>query len=500
MGAPALAMKGICKRFPGTEALKNVDFAVQPGAVHALIGANGAGKSTLMNVLVGVHQKDAGVIEVNGAKVEHATPHEALRLGIAIVPQELSLVPELSVAENVFLGNFARGGSGLIDWKETRRRAAELLARIGVTLDVDQRLGSLSAAYQQLVSIARALAFGSRILILDEPTAALTAHETELLFEVMRKLRQEGASIVFITHHLDEVKAVADGITIMRDGQVVYEGEAAALSIPDMVFHMANRRVEFERATRSVITGKPFLEVRGLGRKGEFRDVSFQVRKGEILGIAGLVGAGRTELCNALFGVTHKDAGTTLLDGTEVDIESPRAAIELGLGYVPEERRRMALFAVLSVLENMLLPSLDRVSRRGFIDYRQCRQESAGFVQSLRIKTPSSDVPIRSLSGGNQQKVVLARWMAKQVRLLILDEPTRGIDVNAKSEIHKLVRGLAAQGVAVIVVSSEAEEVLALADRVMVMHEGRVKGFLDDPGAHTPHDILAVAIASEATA
>jgi ribose transport system ATP-binding protein len=496
MGVPALEMRGICKAFPGTVALRNVDFKVAPGEIRALIGANGAGKSTLMNVLVGVHQRDAGEISVRGEKVEHNSPPEALRRGIAIVPQELSLVPELSVAENVFLGNFVKGRNRLIDWRSTQHRAEELLAAIGVHLDVNQKLGKLSAAYQQLVSIARALAFGSYILILDEPTAALSAHEAELLFAAMRRLRAGGTAIVFITHHLDEVKEVADGLTIMRDGQVVFDGEAKDLPIPEIIFHMANRRVEFERLGSSVARGETFLEVRGLCREGEFEDVSFQVRKGEILGIAGLVGAGRTELCNAIFGVTRKDAGSTLIEGKEVEIDGPRTAIAHDLGYVPEERRRMALFAVLSVLENMLLPSFHRVSSKGLIDFGRCQAEADGFVKELSIKTPSVEVPIRSLSGGNQQKVVLARWIAKQTRLLILDEPTRGIDVNAKSEIHKLVRKLAEQGLAVIVVSSESEEILALADRIMVMHEGRVRGFLEDPRRSSQEDILAVAMAS----
>ncbi len=496
MGEPALQMRGICKAFPGTVALRDVSFSVAAGEIRALIGANGAGKSTLMNVLVGVHQRDAGEITVRGERLEHTSPPEALRRGIAFVPQELSLVPELSVAENVFLGNFVKGRDRLIDWRATQRRAEELLAGIGVHLDVTGKLGKLSAAYQQLVSIARALAFGSHILILDEPTAALSAHEAELLFAVMRRLRESGTAIVFITHHLDEVKEVADGLTIMRDGQVVFDGAAKDLPIPEIIFHMANRRVEFERLGASAARSETFLEARGLSRKGEFEDVSFSVRKGEILGIAGLVGAGRTELCNALFGVTRKDAGTTLIDGKEVDIDGPRTAIAQGLGYVPEERRRMALFSVLSVLENMLLPSFARVSSRGLIDFGKCETEADGFVADLSIKTPSVVVPIRSLSGGNQQKVVLARWIAMRTRMLILDEPTRGIDVNAKGEIHKLIRKLAEQGLAVIVVSSEAEEILALADRIMVMHEGRVRGFLEDPRNSSQEDILAVAMAT----
>ena len=496
MSAPALEMRGICKAFPGTVALKDVNFSVANGEVRALIGANGAGKSTLMNVLVGVHQKDAGEITVRGQRFEHASPSEALRRGIAIVPQELSLVPELSVAENVFLGNFVTGHNRLIDWKATQRRAEDLLGGIGVHLDVTAKLGKLSAAYQQLVSIARALAFGSHILILDEPTASLSAHETELLFGVMRRLRDGGTAIVFITHHLDEVKEVADGLTIMRDGQVVFDGQAKDLPIPEIIFHMANRRVEFERAEESAAREEVFLEVRGLSRRGEFRDVSFRVHQGEILGIAGLVGAGRTELCNALFGVTRKEAGAILINGAEVDIAGPRVAIAQGIGYVPEERRRMALFALLSVLENALIASFKRVSRRGFIDFQRCGRETAELVQELGIKTPSVETAIRALSGGNQQKVILARWIAKQTRMLILDEPTRGIDVNAKAEIHRLIRRLAAQGVAIIVVSSEADEILALADRLMVMHEGEVKGFLDDPRHCTQEDILAVAMAT----
>jgi len=490
-----LEMRGICKRFPGTQALSDVDFNLKKGEIHALIGENGAGKSTLMNVLIGIHKMDKGEIILNGEKTENIHPYDAQLKGIAMVPQELNLIPEVSVAENIFLGNERKKSRvGLIDWKSTEKQAMELLEKLGAKVDVRQKLGCLSPAYQQLVSIARSLAAGSQILIMDEPTASLTISETETLFKSMRKLRDEGKSIIFITHHLEEVKEITDRTTIMRDSRVVHNDNTRNLSIEDMIFYMANRKIEKAVKQPKEISNEIFLEIREFSRQNEFENISFCVRKGEVFGVAGLVGAGRTELFKAIYGLTKKDSGKTFIENREVDINSASVAISKGIGYVPEERRRMGIFPLLSVAENMMMPSYKKLSKAGLIKFTNVKNNANYYGKELKIKTPSCNTIIKNLSGGNQQKVILARWMAKGVKLLILDEPTRGIDVNAKGEIHKLIKEMASEGVSVVVISSEIEEVIALADRIMVMHEGKLKGFVDNLQDCVQEDILKIAL------
>jgi ribose transport system ATP-binding protein len=491
----ALEMKGISKRFPGTQALSEVNLSLKAGEIHALIGENGAGKSTLMNILMGIHKMDSGEIILNGKKMEIHSPHDALLKGVSMVPQELNLIPEASVAENIFLGNEKISKIiGLISWKSAKKHAEDLLEKLGIQIDVNQKLHHLSAAYQQLVSIARSLAAGNQILILDEPTAALTINETELLFNALKQLRNKGTSMIFITHHLEEVKEITDRITVMRDGRVVHRGNTKDLSIDDMIYYMANRKVEKKERVNREIGNEVFIEVQDLSRKNEFENISFRVHKGEILGIAGLVGAGRTELFKTIYGLSKKDFGKTFIEGREVVIKSPYDVIGYGIGYVPEERRKEGIFPIMTVYENMMIPSYKKISSAGLIRFDKAKSSSNHYIGELRIKTSSNDKMIKDLSGGNQQKVIFARWMAKGVKMLILDEPTRGIDVNAKGEIHRLIRQMADEGVAIVVISSEIEEVLSVADRVMVMHEGQIKGFVESPQDLDQKDILKIAL------
>jgi len=487
-----LEMKGISKMFPGTQALLGVDFDLKKGEIHALIGENGAGKSTLMNILMGVHQSDEGEIFLNQAKIEPKSPHDMLIKGIGMVPQELNLETELSVAENIYLGNEQLLGK-IINWKTTAQKAKKAIEKLGVHIDVNQRLGNISAAYQQLVSIVRSLEAGSNILILDEPTAALMVSESQQLFRVMRQLKDEGKSMILITHHLEEVKEICDRVTVMRDGKKICTHKTEELSVDQMICFMANQEVEKTGRIKRDVSHEVFFEAKNFSRDGEFHNISFEVNKGEIFGLAGLVGAGRTELFNSIYGLTKKKTGQIFIENKEINIKDPYTAIQNGIGYVPEERRRYGVFPVLSIYENMLLPSYYSLLRYGIISFRKVKQIANQSIVDLGIKTPGNEVQIKSLSGGNQQKVILGRWMAKNVKLLILDEPTRGIDVRAKGEIYKLIRRLADKGMTVIVISSEIQELLVLADRIMVMHEGAMTAIVDNTDKLESEDILKFA-------
>lgn len=489
-----LEMKGITKEFPGTLALDGVDFNVAAGEVMALIGENGAGKSTLMNVLMGIHQPNSGEIILDGQRIENKSPHEALEKGIGMVPQELNLVKDVSIAENIFLGNHQKKKNGTIDWKATAQKAREILAQLSVEIDPREKVGSVSAAYQQLVSIARTLVVGSRIIVLDEPTAALTMNEAKHLFDNIRKLKAQGKSIIIITHHLDEVEELSDRVSIMRDGKMVLIQNTKELSVDEMIFHMANEHVEKAVKMKRTYSEEPYFEVKNFSRHREFEEVNFSVRRGEIFGVAGLVGSGRTELFNCIYGLTKKQSGTLSIEGKEVNITAPDVAIANGIGLVPEERRRQGLFPLIPVYENIMLPSYNKMKKNGIINFSKVKKEADDYIRRLRIKTPSGAVPIKSLSGGNQQKAILARWMKKNVRLLILDEPTRGIDVRAKGEIYKLIREMADNGTTVVVISSEIEELLTVADRMMIMFEGKVKGIITPDEKLEREDVLKIAL------
>lgn len=488
-----IEMKGISKSFPGTKALDGVDLSIKQGEIHALLGENGAGKSTMMNVLTGQLIMDEGQIYMDGQLIRIASPKEAFKNNIVLVPQELNLIPDVSIAENIFLGN-ERVSKKLVNWKETEKEAIRLLKLLDVEIDVNQKVKKLSAAYQQLVSIARALAYSPRVLILDEPTAVLTNREAESLFTSMQRLKKAGTAMVFITHHLDEVLSEADRMTIMRDGKLVKVAKTEHMTKDDIINSMAGRTVEKTERVNRKFSDEVFYEAQNLNRIREFENVSFKIKKGEILCVSGLVGAGRTEIFKTVFGITVKElGGKTFIEGKEVEIKNPLDAIRLGMGYISEERRHDGITPGMSVMENMMLPSYSQIKKNGIIDFKVANKTADGYIKKFKIKTASRESLIKNLSGGNQQKVIVARWMAKGIKMLIMDEPTRGIDVNAKGEIHQLIRELADNGVAIVVISSEMEEVLALANRIMVVHQGRVRGYIEDTDKITEQDVLKIA-------
>ena len=473
-----IEMKDISKFFPGTRALDHVSLKLRKGEIHALVGENGAGKSTLMNILTGQLTKDGGEVFIEGEPLRLSSPQDALKKNIVLVPQELNLIPEASVTENIFLGNEI-SSKGMIDWKKSHEKAKELLKILNVDIDVTQPVKKLSAAYQQMVSIAHALTYTPKVLILDEPTAVLTNVEAQNLFNSMHRLKEQGTAMVFITHHLDEVMEETDRITIMKDGQLVEEVLTSEITKEEMITKMAGKKVNVAKHVKRTYSNEKFFEA---------------VKKGEILCVAGLVGAGRTEIFKCVFGITEKEpGGHTFIEGKEVNIKSPIEAIKCGMGYVSEERRHDGITPGMSVKENMILPSYDQMTKNGLIDYKKVTEIVDQYIDSMSIKTASRETLIKNLSGGNQQKVIVARWMAKNVKMLILDEPTRGIDVNAKGEIYDLIRTLADNGVAVVVISSEMEEVLALADRIMIIHAGKVSGFIDQVETTSQEDVLKVA-------
>jgi len=485
MNQPLLKMSGISKRFPGVQALADVSFEVAAGEVHALLGENGAGKSTLLKILSGAQRPDSGSIELRGRPVELPTPHAAQRQGIVTIYQEFNLVPHLTIAENVFIGREPRR-AGFVHWRAMAARTREITGRLGLDLDPQALVRDLSVAEQQMVEIARALSMESRLIVMDEPSSALSAAEVAKLFRIIRDLRTQGLSIIFVTHRLDEVKEVCDRFTVLRDGQRVGDGKVAETTVPEIIRLMVGRAVDslFQRRAAGA-AGEVALEIVGLTRRGDAQnphaivldDVSLTARRGEILGLAGLMGAGRTELARAIFGADPFDAGEVSIDGVPVHIRTPRDAIGHGVGLVPEDRKQQALFLALAVHTNISLAALGDLLRWGtFIDERAERALVEQYRQTLNIRMAGPDQLVANLSGGNQQKVVLARWLALKPKVLIVDEPTRGIDVAAKVEVHNLLFGLADAGIAVIAISSELPEVLAISDRIVTMCEGRITG------------------------
>jgi simple sugar transport system ATP-binding protein len=475
---PLLKFRGISKRFRGVTALDGVDFTVRAGEIHALLGENGAGKSTLIKVLTGVHAADVGGMTLAGATLAPTSPSDAERAGISTVYQEVNLIPSLSVAENIALGR-QPGRFGFVDWRATRRHARSALARLEIDCDADAELGSLSVALQQMVGIARALDVRAKLLVLDEPTASLDEKEVAELFAVMRRLRAEGLGIVFVTHFLDQVYAVCDRITVLRNGRLVGEhltAELPKLALVELMLGRAvtdepHRVVPAEPAKRA-----PLLETKGLARSGAVQPLDLQLRAGETVGLAGLLGSGRTETARLLFGIDPADSGEIRVKSRLATLRSPRDAVALGLAFCSEDRKREGILPNLSVRENLILAL--QAKRGGAIPISRAEQERicAHYIEALRIKTPDAETPIRSLSGGNQQKVLLARWLATQPELIILDEPTRGIDVGARAEIETLIERLRAEGLAVLLISSEIEEIVRTCSRVLVMHERRMAG------------------------
>lgn len=473
-----LEMRDIRKSFNSVEVLHGVNFFVRPGTVHALMGENGAGKSTLMKVLAGVHRCDSGEVYIQGEKVEIQSPKHSQELGVAMIHQELSSIPEMTVAENIFLGREPKKGV-FIDRKKMTDMTKELLDNLKVQIDPNTKIGRLKVADQQLVEIAKAVSFNAEIIVMDEPTSAITDNEVEYLFKIIADLKKQGKGIIYISHKMDEIFQIADDITVLRDGSYVNTWLAKDIDNSILIKNMVGRELnEYYPKVEVPITDVLF-EAKHLTQSGKFEDVSFQVKRGEIFGIAGLIGAGRTEMMQAIFGLTKLDDGELYLAGQKLDIHSPKDAIEKGIAFVTEERKGEGLVLGMSVAHNITLPSMKAYSRQGFISSSAEKSIVQEEISSLRIKVHGPGQLVGKLSGGNQQKVVLAKWMIKSPKLLILDEPTRGIDVGAKSEIYKLMCEYVSKGNSIIMISSEMPEVMGMADRIMVMSNGVKSGELN---------------------
>jgi ABC-type sugar transport system ATPase subunit len=477
MSDALLEIAGLAKAFPGVQALENVSLSVRRGEIHALVGENGAGKSTLMKILAGIHSKDAGRILLDGQPVAPATPAEALRLGLSSVHQEISLAPNLTVAENVFVGHEPTR-VGFVDWTRLGRETNKLLASLGVRLDPRARVGSLNLAMRQVVEIARGLSHEPKVLMLDEPTSSLEEHEVAHLLQTLRRLAASGMAILYVTHKLKELFEIANTVTVLRDGKWVATKPIAQTSPDEVVRLMVGRELTGLYPPKATAAGSELLRVRGLTLRGRFSDISFALRRGEILGLAGLVGAGRSEVAQALFGRFPAESGSIELEGRPVTVRSPAEAVRHGIAYLPEDRKGSGLFPAMSVKDNLFAAGLERYAHWGLVSARSLNESATAWMRRLEIRTPSVQQRIGLLSGGNQQKALLARWLDLKPRLLIADEPTRGIDIGAKAEIHRLLRRLCEEGIGVIVISSELPEVLGLCDRIVVLHEGRVAGEL----------------------
>jgi ribose transport system ATP-binding protein len=500
MGELLVEMTDISKSFPGVHALDGARFELRPGEVHALVGENGAGKSTLMKVLAGIYRRDAGIVRVRGQEVDVSSPRQAQDLGISMIHQELNLMGHLTVAQNIFIGREPKRGL-FLDEAALNRKAADLFEELHIRLDPKARVSGLAVAAQQMVEIAKALSYDSDVLIMDEPTAALTDTEIDELFRITRILRERGHGIVHISHRLEELKVITDRVTVMRDGRYIDTVNTPEATIGQIISMMVGRTI-FEEAPDLPETPNPevVLEVRNLNRGRVIRDVSFQLRRGEILGVAGLVGAGRTEVMRAVFGADQRDSGEIFVHGSKVDIRTPSDAVRHGIGYLSEDRKRYGLALPMDVEANTVMASLSKfTSALGRISFSKTRQVALEHVASLAIKTPGIGQRVKNLSGGNQQKVVIAKWLTADTDILIFDEPTRGIDVGAKSEIYKLLNDLARQGKAIIMISSELPEVLRMSHRILVMCEGRITGELS-AGEATQERIMTFATQREAVA
>lgn len=495
----ALELNSATKSFGAVTALADGTIEIRFGEIHALVGENGAGKSTLVKILAGVHQPDSGHFTVNGEHVSFRSPADSKDAGISVIYQEPTLFPDLTVAENIFIGRQPRGRLGLIDRASMHSQARELFARLGVPIDPDRVAEGLSIADQQIIEIAKAISLDARILVMDEPTAALSGVEVERLFVVARSLRDRGTGILFISHRFDEVFDLCDRITVMRDGAFIATHDTPDITVDGLVREMVGRDIATLFPKQDAAIGEAVLSVSNLTRAGVFTDISFDVRAGEIVALAGLVGAGRTEVARAVFGIDRYDTGTVLLSGKPIRAHSPQSAIDAGMGFVPEDRRKQGLVMDLSVARNVTLTLRRTLARFGLINAKDERRVAEEWSARLQVKTGSQDLSVATLSGGNQQKVVIAKWLATAPRLLIVDEPTRGIDVGTKAEVHRLISELAVQGIAVLMISSELPEVLGMADTILVMHEGRISARLSRDEA-TAEAVLRAASASPESA
>jgi rhamnose transport system ATP-binding protein len=490
----------ITKSYDGVHALNSATFALRTGEVHALVGENGAGKTTLIKIISGAVPAHSGRLELDGAPIDDNSPGRAKSLGITAIYQEPALFAELTVAENIALGLEHEGLWRRVDWKQRRARASELLAQVGAKIDVDAEAGELTMPEQQLVEIARAIGAKSRVLIMDEPTASLSREETENLYRVINKLREQGVGIIYITHRLEELSVIADRVTVLRDGQVVGTYDMAQTNRQELIRLMVGRELSAIFPKREVERGDVALELRGIGNHaGGLSNIDLSVHRGEIVGLAGLVGAGRTELARIIFGLDHADSGEVRVHGKQVRINTPADAINCGIAYLPEDRRRQGVIPEMPVSANITLASLQKLKRYGGFDFQQEKQIAAEYVQRFAIKTPSVSSPVSTLSGGNQQKVALSRWLATKPSVLILDEPTQGIDVGAKAEIHGLIGNLASEGMAILMISSDLPEILGMSDRIAVMRAGTIVGIVERAGA-TQQQIIALALGGVTTA
>jgi len=492
-GNALLEMRGISKSFPGVQALRGVDLELKAGEVLAVLGENGAGKSTLIKMLGGAHRPDSGTIYVAGEVVHFHQPQHAQRCGISIIYQEFNLVPGLSARENIFLGR-EKSRYGLVRAEEEARRARALFARLGVDIDPEAPCRSLSVAQQQLVEIAKALSLDARILVLDEPSATLTPPEVENLFVVLRELRTRGLGLIYISHRLEEIFQLADRVMVLRDGQSVGTRRINEVNRAQLIEMMVGRKLDQEFPRRSAEIGEDRLVVKNLCRRKKVRNVSFAIRRGEVVGLTGLVGAGRTEVARCLFGADRSDSGTVELDGQLIPLGDPRAAIRARIALLTEDRKGQGLVLGHTVRENFGLPNLGRLSRYGVVNEEVERNALQGYIRSLRIRVPNTEQLARNLSGGNQQKVVLAKWLQRECEVVIFDEPTRGIDVGAKFEVYQLINELAGQGKAILMISSDLPEVLGMSDRVLVMRAGRIAGEIRDVPNARQEDIMHLAV------
>lgn len=478
-----IKMKGIDKAFGANKVLKNAGFELNDGEVHALMGENGAGKSTLMKILTGVYSRDAGVVMVGGKEVVFKSPKEAEKAGIVFIYQELNVLFDLTVVENLFMGKEITKGFGICDKKAMRAKAEEIMKKMGVSIPVDAVMSDLSIGQQQMVEICKALMCDAKVIIMDEPTAALTQSETQILFQVIKSLREKGVSIVYISHRMEEIFELCDRITVLRDGEYVGTRNISDINMDDIVQMMIGRQIGERFPKRNVKIGKEVIKVENLSHKNIFKDVSFSVKAGEVLGVAGLMGAGRTEIMQAIFGNIPYESGSIYIDGEKKVIKNPQHAIKAGIGFITEDRKTEGLLLEKSISENIEIANLARISKNSVINADERKKLVGKAIEEFRIKCFSDQQECTNLSGGNQQKVVLAKWIYKEPKILILDEPTRGVDIGAKKEIYNVINDMAAKGVAIIMVSSELPEVLGMSDRIMVVREGKVMGIIDGENA-----------------
>jgi rhamnose transport system ATP-binding protein len=475
-----LECRKLCKYFPGIKALDEVDFKVRPGEVHALVGENGAGKSTLVKILTGIYRPDSGEVSLSGQRVDFRSPVAAQMAGIAAIHQEATMFADLSVTENIYMGHHQRARRvPLLSWGAMRRRTRALLAELELDIDPDVQVRSLSVAQRHMVEIVKALSQDARIVIMDEPTSALSLHEVEDLYVIIRRLRDAGKAIVFISHKFEDIYEIADHFTVLRDGRFAGEGIVAETKVDEIIRMMIGRSLTQMYPKLAVQPGEVLLSVQGLSRTGVFKDVSFDLRKGEILGFFGLVGAGRSEVMRAVFGIEAPDAGRILLDGREMKASDPNGAIARGIAYVPEDRQLQGTILAMNIRENATLPIVEQLATRSFLNRGRETAVTEEYGRRMEIKAASWEQAVNSLSGGNQQKVVLAKWLATRPRILILDEPTKGIDVATKARVHEFISLLAQEGLGIILISSEMPEILGMSDTIVVMHEGRVTARLD---------------------